>query len=230
MPWELDLREINKQIKRMEAGRGRVIPVGGATFRSNFECGNLANVHQLAANTFGIDLERETNSNRGSAWFYFSVEGLRGEAHFVVRGFSKSSSLFSEGMKVCYRDVKELTKWRRGGSRIAYTNSVGENDEYQASYELRFSHFFRNNEHTCIEFAYCFPYGLKKLYAMVAHLRDHAACSILTKSFNGLDLPLLTLGNPLSQEVIVLSARVHPGETVSSFIMEGFLRELVGDN
>jgi hypothetical protein len=60
----------------------------------------------VAANTYSITLERETNSNRGSAWFYFSVEGLRGEAHFIIRGFTKSSSLYSEGMKVCYRDVK----------------------------------------------------------------------------------------------------------------------------
>jgi hypothetical protein len=65
---------------------------------------------------------------------------------------------------------------------------------------------------------------------MVAHLAALAAPSVLAKSFNGLDIPLLTVGNPLSKEVIVLSARVHPGETVSSFIMEGFLRELVGDN
>jgi cytosolic carboxypeptidase protein 2/3 len=125
--------------------------------------------------------------------------------------------------------VKELTKWRRGGSRIAYTNSIVD-DEYLSSYELRFSHFFRNNEHTCIEFAYAFPYGLKKLYAMIAHIKEHSTVSVLTKSFNGLDLPLLTIGNAQSKEVIVLSARVHPGETVSSFIMEGFLRELVGEN
>lgn len=122
-----------------------------------------------------------------------------------------------------------MGKWRRGGSRIVYTNSI-DNDEYQPSYELRFSHFFKNNEHTCIEFAYCFPYGLRKLTALLTHIKEHANISVLTRSFCGVDLPLLTLGNPQSREVIVLSARVHPGETVSSFIMEGFLHELVGDN
>ncbi len=33
---ELDLREVNRQLRRMDFGRGRVISVGGATFRSNF--------------------------------------------------------------------------------------------------------------------------------------------------------------------------------------------------
>ena len=39
---------------------------------------------------------------------------------------------------------------------------------------------------------------------------------------------MLTIGNKNSNQVIILSARVHPGETVSSFMMEGFLKELIG--
>lgn len=66
----------------------------------------------------------------------------------MVKGFTKSSSLYSEGMKVCYREVKEGNKWRRGGSRIAYLPSSDAED--QTTYELRFSHFFKNNEHTCV--------------------------------------------------------------------------------
>ena len=68
-------------------------------------------------------MEKESNSNRVSGWFYFSVEGIKGEGHFVIKGFTKSSSLYNEGMKVCYRDVKDVQKWRRGGTRISYTNS-----------------------------------------------------------------------------------------------------------
>jgi len=35
---------------------------------------------------------------------------------------------------------------------------------------------------------------------------------------------MLTIGNLNARKSIVLSARVHPGETVSSFIMEGLLK------
>jgi hypothetical protein len=38
------------------------------------------------------------------------------------------------------------------------------------------------------------------------------------------------LGDHLKERIIVLSARVHPGETVSSFVMEGFLRFLLGSS
>lgn len=65
-------------------------------------------------------------------------------------------------MKVCYREVGEHHKWRRGGTRISYS-PVYHDDEETSTYELRFSYFFKNTERTCIEFAYCFPYGLKKL-------------------------------------------------------------------
>jgi len=62
------------------------------------------------------------NSVRVSAWFYFAVEGLKGEAKFVIKGFTKSSSLYNEGMKVCYKEVQE-GKWRRGCTKICYTTS-----------------------------------------------------------------------------------------------------------
>lgn len=54
---------------------------------------------------------------------------------------------------------------------------------------------------------------------MINHIKEHLHYEVLAKTFNGLDIPLLTIGNKDSKEVIILSARVHPGETVSSFIM-----------
>ena len=68
-----------------------------------------------------------------SNWFYFSVQGIKGEAQFVIKGFTKSSSLYNEGMKVCYREMSESAKWRRGGSKISYTNSI-EDEEYKSTY------------------------------------------------------------------------------------------------
>jgi hypothetical protein len=101
-----NVREANKNMRRIECGLGKIIPIGNAVFKSNFECGNISAVKLTAASTYQIELERETNSTRRSAWFFFSVEGLKGEASFVIQGFTKSSSLYNEGMKVCYRDVR----------------------------------------------------------------------------------------------------------------------------
>lgn len=121
-------------------------------------------------------------------------------------------------MKVCYRDSKDV-KWRRGGTKISYQQSSDE-----SCYELRFTHFFKTNEYSCVEFAFSFPYGYKRLQDFVMHLDRKVRCGSLGQSFDGREIPLLTVGNPDSPKVIILSARVHPGEAVSSFIMEGFLK------
>ena len=93
-------------MKRTNEQVGKVIRIGNATFRSNFECGNLHSVKMNNQNTYEIELQRQTNSNRTSAWFYFSVQGVKGETNFIIKGFTKSSSLYNEGMKICYRDTK----------------------------------------------------------------------------------------------------------------------------
>lgn len=47
------------------------------------------------------------NSDRVSSWFYFAVEGLKGEVKFILKGFSKCSSLYNNGMKICFREANE---------------------------------------------------------------------------------------------------------------------------
>lgn len=49
---------------------------------------------------------KELNSDRVSAWFYFMVEGMKGEAKFIIKGFTKTSSLYNEGMKICYKEAQ----------------------------------------------------------------------------------------------------------------------------
>jgi murein tripeptide amidase MpaA len=54
---------------------------------------------------------------------------------------------------------------------------------------------------------------------MINNIKEMAEVSMLGKTFNGQTMPLLTIGNKASEKVVILSARVHPGETVSSHIM-----------
>lgn len=119
-------------------------------------------------------------------------------------------------MKVCYRDSSE-GKWRRGGVNISYDRE-GEEEE-DRSFQLHFTYFFKNNEQSSVEFAYAFPYGLKKLQNLVGSILHKAKPQVLGRTYEGREIPLLNIGNAKSNELIVLSARVHPGETCSSFIM-----------
>ena len=64
----------------------------------------------IGANMYRITLDEESNSTRGNTWFNFTVEGAKGETKFVIEGFTKKSSLYNNGMKICYRDMKEPSK------------------------------------------------------------------------------------------------------------------------
>jgi hypothetical protein len=81
--------------KNYVASRGKILKVGSYTFKSNFETGSIGAVELIGHNSFSISLDPESNSTRGNTWFYFSAEGIKGEAQFVVKGFTKSSSLFN---------------------------------------------------------------------------------------------------------------------------------------
>jgi murein tripeptide amidase MpaA len=60
---------------------------------------------------------------------------------------------------------------------------------------------------------------------------------VLCKSLGGLPIPLLTITESekneeksLKKKFILICARVHPGESNSSFMMEGFLKFICGDS
>lgn len=52
--------------------------------------------------------------------------------------------------------------------------------------------------------------------------------AVLCESLGGLDIPLLTITDPEVSDkgkyCILVSARIHPGETCGSHMIEGFLR------
>ena len=56
---------------------------------------------------------------------------------------------------------------------------------------------------------------------------------ILTESLGGLEIPLLTITDPLvdnkKKHCIVLSGRIHPGEPCGSYMMKGFLNFVLSD-
>jgi hypothetical protein len=214
----------NQHQRKNLTAKENVIAVEAAIFRGNFESGNLQKAQKVAPGTYSITLNKELSSNRTSTWFYFAVEGLKGEVKMVIKGFTKPCSLFNDGMKVCFREADEGV-WRRGGTNIKYIRSEDEGDS--DTFELHFCFFFRTNS-GAVEFAYCFPYPYSHLIKFVGGQQSVMMVESLGKTYEGRDIPLLTIGNPQSKYCIVVSARAHPGETVGSWMMEGFLKELIG--
>jgi hypothetical protein len=60
--------------------------------------------------------------------------------------------------------------------------------------------------------------------------KSYAKVETLTYSLVGLAIPIVTFTNPevedTNKEVILISSRIHPGETVASFMVKGIIESL----
>jgi len=134
-----------------------------------------------------------------------------------------------------YRNGYERTYW----SKSVSVEEAGESEARKGwYYTLSFTHTFERTSEA-VAFAFSTPYPLTRLVEFLDSLPSDLAVirkETLCTSSLGLDLPLVTLTAPKSQgrplklrPAIVFSARVHPGETPSSFLLEELMRFLCND-
>lgn len=137
-------------------------------------------------------------------------------------------------------DAKEhKVGWRRTGNEIKYykTNvGRGRRQYFSLTWTFQFSH----DQDTCY-FAHCYPYTYSNLQEyLMAISKDEGKSrfckiDILCHSLAGNIVYVLTVTNPTQckgteRKAVILTARVHPGETNSSWIMKGFLDYILGDS
>jgi hypothetical protein len=94
-----------------------------------------------------------------------------------------------------------------------------------------------------MSFAFLYPYTLRDVHAWIATRSRSVRPSTLCKSLGGVDVPIIywdcetqRCRDPLTLDfgergkpLIVMVARHHPGETVASFAMEGFMDSLFSE-
>ena len=116
------------------------------------------------------------------------------------------------------------------------------NDGYGPNfYCLSFEFTARHDEDT-VYFAHCYPYTYTDLCKYVSQIcvptsKDKVRKTILCKSLAGNDVDMLIVTNFISDPVdiavrksIILTSRVHPGETNASWVMKGVIDFLVSDD
>lgn len=124
--------------------------------------------------------------------------------------------------------------WRREGKEIKYyKNHMG--DGLQPFYCLTWTVQFPHDQDTCF-FAHFYPYTYTDLQCYLLAVANNPVqsqfCKLRTlcRSLAGNTVYLLTITNPsqtpqeaAAKKAVVLSARVHPGESNGSWVMKGFL-------
>uniref|UniRef100_A0A8C8SW90 Peptidase M14 domain-containing protein n=1 Tax=Pelusios castaneus TaxID=367368 RepID=A0A8C8SW90_9SAUR len=131
--------------------------------------------------------------------------------------------------------------WQRTGDEIKYyKNNLGHNGHQYFSLTWTFQ--FPHDRDTCY-FAHCYPYTYSNLQDYLAAIsRDPVRSKIckiriLCHSLARNIVYVLTITSPSEsgkegkrKAAVILTARVHPGETNSSWIMKGFLDYILGNS
>ncbi|KAH6939291.1 hypothetical protein HPB50_016772 [Hyalomma asiaticum] len=212
-------------------------------FESRFEGGNLRKAVQTGPYEYNLLMSPDINTGLHHRWFYFEVAGMRNDVDYTfnIVNFDRSGSLYKEGqcpLLFSVRDAANGRGWRRIGGGISYQRNLHWRADKGPLFTLSFTIRFPHAGDVCYV-ANSFPYGFSLLKA---HLKlwlnsyDHTSIFLerqeLCRTMAGNPVPLLTItAQPLelSRPHVLLMARVHPGETNSSWIMKGIIDFLLSD-
>ncbi|XP_067444763.1 cytosolic carboxypeptidase 4 [Thunnus thynnus] len=222
-------------------------------FFSKFESGNLRKAIQVRRYEYDLILNADANCSQHTQWFYFEVSNMVADVpyRFNVINCEKSNSQFNYGMQPVLYSVREALEgrphWVRTGAEICYFRNhfcPARGRRRTTFYTLTFTITFKHNEDVCY-LAYHYPYTYSALKAHLNVLQksvDPAKVffrqQILCCSLAGNSCPVVTItACPASRgwkdlhqlrnrACIVLTGRVHPGESNASWVMKGTLEFL----
>ncbi|XP_051031819.1 cytosolic carboxypeptidase 3 [Phodopus roborovskii] len=215
-------------------------------FEARFESGNLQKVVKVADYEYQLTVRPDLFTNKHTQWYYFQVTNTQAETvyRFTIVNFTKPASLYNRGMRPLFYSEKEAKihniGWQRIGDQIKYyKNNLGQDGRH--FFSLTWTFQFPHNKDTCY-FAHCYPYTYTNLQEYLSGINSdpvrskfckiRVLCHTLARNM----VYVLTITTPLKnsdsrkRKAVILTARVHPGETNSSWIMKGFLDYILGDS
>ena len=207
-------------------------------------------------NNYELILQNDTNTRGHSQWFFFRISnGKKGQKiKLNIMNFQRKTSKYSLGIKIWYFSIKKKEEknigWHHTIDKVEYFpnflynfNKGTRNNYYTLSFEYTFE--YDNDE---IYFANSIPffysdvikdlnYYMKKENEKYYFFERRILCSTLSGNdvnyFNintNNNLVISDKNDKPNKKGIVLLARQHPGETVSSWIIKGAYEFLMGFN
>ncbi|KAE8613341.1 hypothetical protein XENTR_v10007674 [Xenopus tropicalis] len=209
-------------------------------FEARFESGNLQKAVRVGEYDYQLTLRTDLYTARHTQWFYFRVRNTRAGVpyRFTITNLRKPASLYSRGMRpLIYSELEAKSRgigWHRTGENIKYYRNNLDQDG-QSLFSLSWTFCFPHSMDTCY-FAHCYPYTYSNLQDYLAGITSDPERSkfckirVLCHSLAGNRVYVLTITNPspttdrpIRKKAVIVTARVHPGETNSSWVMKGFL-------
>ncbi|CAH8621789.1 unnamed protein product [Schistosoma bovis] len=222
-------------------------------FESRFESGNLRQVRRIGPFHYELLLKPDLYTKRHVQWYFFRVQNiLPGFIYtFLIVNFTKPTSLYSQGLQpLLYSKMnyqQNGKKWIRVGTNIKYTRNtmnlsnhlLDTNSEY---YQLEWEMEFPYANDICY-LAYSYPYTYTNLKSDLNELliksnenetlNKTINCEVLCQTRAGNSCFLVTITDQTipnkDKYAVVITGRVHPGETNSSWITYGLLKFLTSN-
>lgn len=193
---------------------------------------------------YELMLRTDLYTKKHTQWFYFRVRNMRAGVpyRFTITNLLKSTSLYEKGQKpLLYSEEKARASgvgWHRVGHDVSYYLN-GRFHLDLPCFSLSWGFCFPYDQDTCY-LAHCYPYTYTQLWEHLSEIerkpRLSSFCKIRTlcRSLAGNLVPVLTVTSPSEWEAahkpaIVVTGRVHPGETNSSWVMKGIMDFLLSD-
>ncbi|XP_016772529.2 cytosolic carboxypeptidase 2 isoform X1 [Apis mellifera] len=215
-------------------------------FESRFESGNLCKVVKITDTYYQLYLRKDLYTQRHTQWYYFRISNTRSRTNYrlSIVNLSKEESLYNEGLRPLLYSIEDAKKravgWRRCGENIAYYRNDSSSDEEKEKHTLTFNISFPHDRDT-VYLAHCYPYTYTDLQEYLSKLvadpikSRYTKLRLLCRTLAGNGVYYLTITAPTYEEVqrkrgIVITARVHPGETPSSWTMKGIIDFLTGES
>jgi len=206
----------------------------------------------LRSSQYDLELSHDINSKGFNQWFYFSCSNVRKgvKVKFNITNLGKPSSLFNSGMRPLMYSQNLATLgigWIRTGDNIKYFNNdkkapkgkgrEGAKRYYTLTWETEFK-----TDRDVVFFAMCYPYSYSSLQRYLYNLQSNPVRNktfrreLLCETLAGNRCDLLTITEAsddhdslAARKGVVLTARVHPGESNASWIMKGLIDYLTSD-
>ena len=194
----------------------------------------------INSGNYGSNTDLNTS---GKTWTYPAV------IRFNITNFSKSDSLYNYGMRPVVYSTKQFVDSRKSWSHddtsdiCYYQNRMESNSNKgkKRQYTLTFTYTFTGPD--LVYFAHCYPYTFSDHLHYMTLLEEDKKISkfmrrrVLCNTILGNRCDLITITNRGSsveelkaRSAIVITARVHPGESNSSFMMHGFIKFLTSQD
>ena len=191
----------NKHKRKNKTRRNKQIIIS-----SDFESGNIVKIDSTTNNNVHLEIRGEKyekkQTNKYRNWFYFKAKNVNHKTKFTIHDLKNFDDDW-KGYTVCYS--YDNKRWKRLPTKVDLK-------KLKMTWKI-------NPKKSTIWFAYYVPYPYSRSKKLLKNMK------VIGKSVKGNPIHMKKLGTGKTK--VWLVSGQHPGETINSWILEGFVKRIL---